>query len=289
MPELVGRGRPVAIYPGRPTVIIGERINPTGRKRLAASLAAGDMALVLEEASRQIAEGADVIDVNVGVPGLDEEALLTEAVLAVQRSIEAPVSIDSAKAGAIAACLLAGRREFGASWRPLVNSVTGEAARLKALLPVVREFGAAVVGLCLDERGIPADASARLGVAERIAEAAKAEGLAAEELIFDPVVTPVGADQYAGRTTCEAARLIRERLGASLTIGASNVSFGLPERDTITRSFVVTAVAYGVNAPIVNPGAPGLVEAVRAADLIAGREAAVSRYLRRYRSTHKPG
>jgi len=137
MAELKGRGRPVIIAPDSPTVIIGERINPTGRKRLAASLAEGRLDLVVSEAKKQVEEGADVIDVNVGAAGVDQTAVLPEAVVAVQELVEAPVSIDSADPQAIAAALEAGRREFGAEWRPLVNSVTGEEASLKALLPVV--------------------------------------------------------------------------------------------------------------------------------------------------------
>jgi len=289
MAELKGRGRPVIIAPDSPTVIIGERINPTGRKRLAASLAEGRLDLVVSEAKKQVEEGADVIDVNVGAAGVDQTAVLPEAVVAVQELVEAPVSIDSADPQAIAAALEAGRREFGAEWRPLVNSVTGEEASLKALLPVVAGHGVPVIGLLTGESGIPKEAADRLAVAEKIAAAAEEAGIAREDLVIDPVVTPIGVDSRAARVTLETVRLVAENLGTSFTMGASNVSFGLPDREVINTGFITTALAWGVNAPIVNPGAPGVVQAIRVGDLIAGRDKNSLRYLRYYRAMKEKG
>lgn len=277
----------MTLAPDRSTVIIGERINPTGRKRLAASLAEGNLGVILSEAEKQVEEGADVIDVNVGAAGVDQSAVLPEVVVAVQRLIEVPVCIDSADPEAIAAALDAGRREFGPEWRPLVNSVTGEEVSLGTLLPVVADYGVAVIGLCTDESGIPKQAADRLAVAEKIAAAAEEAGIARENLVIDPVVTPVGVDSNAGRVTLETVRLVAEKLGTSLTIGASNVSFGLPAREAVNTGFIIAALTRGVNAPIVNPGAPGVVQAVRVADLIAGRDKNCIRYLKHYREMKK--
>jgi len=281
MMETVLRGpsSEVRIGPGLPTVIIGERINPTGRKAFSAELQAGDLSRVARDAVAQAETGAVVLDVNVGAAGVDEVALLPRAVELVQQTVDLPVSIDSANPAALRSALAVARG------RALVNSVNGETAKLEAVLPVVAEYGAAVIALCMDDSGIPATAEQRLGVAEAILEAAARYGIGPEDVLLDPLVMSVGADHTSGAVTLQTAYLIRERLGCNMTAGASNASHGMPERDLLNTVWLALLIQAGVNAPICNPLKNGL--AVRAVDLMLGYDEWGMAYIRAYRAVQK--
>lgn len=277
---LKGTGQPVIISRKRPTVIIGERINPTGKKRLAAALMAGDLSIVEEEAIKQVKAGADLIDVNVGAAGVDEVDLLPKAVRLVVETVDAPVSIDSANAQALAAAL-AVHREFNPDGKPLVNSVNGEKASLERVLPLVAEYKTAVVGLVMDDDGIPVTAERRLEVAEKIIGRAQDFNIPIEDIIIDCLALTMGADSQAGRTTLETIRLVREKLGVNITLGASNASFGLPNRSTVNGAFFAMAIQAGMTCPIMD--AASLRPFVLAADLALGRDEYAMRYIKDYR------
>ncbi len=270
----------VVIGPGKPTVLIGERINPTGKKRLAAALAAGDLEVVRKEAIAQVKAGADVLDVNVGAAGVDEVEMLPRAVRTVMEAVDVPVSIDTANIEALRAALEV-HRELAPEGKPLVNSVSGEEDRLEAVLPLVAEYGAAVIGLTMDDEGIPPAPEKRLAVARKIVERAEALGIAREDVVIDCLALTVGADSNAARITLEAIRMVREELGVNQTLGASNVSFGLPDRDLINQIFLGMVILAGVNCPIVD--AAKVRPAILAADLLLGRDAYGMRYIRAYR------
>jgi 5-methyltetrahydrofolate--homocysteine methyltransferase len=265
----------VIIGPDAPTVIIGERINPTGRKVFSAELQAGNLSRIAQDAQLQVNAGAAVLDVNVGAAGVDEVALLPQAVQIVQDTVGAPICVDSSNPQALAAALKA------CQGRPLVNSVTGEQDRLQNVLPVVAEYGAAVIGLCMDDNGIPETAEQRLAVAEKILEAAQGYGLGVEDILFDPLAMTVGANHHAARITIATARLIREKLGANMTVGASNASHGMPDRELLNAIFLSGFIQAGVNAPICNPAKNAL--AVRAVDLMLGRDEWGMNYIQTYR------
>ncbi len=273
--RLMGKGIEVIIAPDRPTVIIGERINPTGKKRLAASLIAGDMALVRRYAKEQVEAGADVIDVNVGAAGADEVVLLPEAVQAVAEVVDVPISVDSARPKALEAALKL------APGRPLVNSVNGEEASLKEILPLVKEFNAAAVALAMDDAGIPPTAEGRLAVAVKIAQAAEALGIKPEDLLVDCLALTCSSDQTAPSVTLAAMRLVRRELGVNLTLGASNISFGMPDRELLNGVFIGLAIEAGLNAPIVD--AAKVRPYVLAADLLLGKDEWGMRYITAYR------
>lgn len=269
----------VTIGGDRPTVMIGERINPTGKERLAQALLAGEMALVREEAIAQVGAGAEVIDVNVGAAGVDEVALLPQAVQSVMDTVEAPISIDSANAEALKAALEVYRG------KALVNSVNGEEASLERVLPLVKEHEAAVIGLTMDEGGIPADPVRRLEIAKKIVARAEEHGIPPQDVIIDCLALTVGADHRAGRVTLEAIRLVAQELGVNMTLGASNVSFGLPDRETINATFLAMAILAGVTCPIVDPAKAR--QTVLAADLLLGRDEYAMRYIKDYRQRRK--
>jgi 5-methyltetrahydrofolate--homocysteine methyltransferase len=277
---LKGTGQEVVIGGDRPTVVIGERINPTGKKRLAAALLAGDLTIVREEALEQVEAGADVLDVNVGVAGVDETDLLPRAVQLVMETVDVPICIDSSNAEALALALQV-HRETNPAGKPLLNSVNGEEASLEQVLPLVSEYGAAVIGLCMDDDGIPGTAEGRLAVAKKIVKEAQRAGIAREDVIIDCLAMTVGADASAGRTTLEAIRLVREELGVNLALGASNVSFGLPERETINGNFLAMVIMAGVNCPLVD--AAKVRQHILAADLLLGRDDYAMRYIKAYR------
>lgn len=265
----------VQIDSSGPLVIIGEKINPTGRKKMAAALEAGDYDYLRDLAISQVKAGAEVLDVNVGVPGLDEAALMAEIVKLVSEWVEAPLCLDSPNPAVLAAGLAA------APGKPLVNSVSGEESRLQSVLPLVKERGAAVIGLIMDDTGIPASPEARLAVAEKILERAVRLGIPAEDVIIDPLVMSVGSDSQAGRVTLAAIALIKNQLGANINLGASNVSFGLPDRLLINQAFLALAMGAGASCAITDP--LKLSGIIRAADLLLGRDEYAARYLRHYR------
>ena len=273
--KLTGTGQVVVIGSHRPIVIIGERINPTGKRRLAEALAAEDMSLLQEIARAQVAAGAEVIDVNVGGPDLDEVRLLPLAVQAVAEAVEVPICIDSSRPAALAAALRV------CPGRPLVNSVTGEEASLAAVLPLVKESGAAVIGMTM-EHGVPPEPDQRLAIARQIVARAEEYGIPREDVIIDPMALSVGADQQAALVTLESIRLIRQELGVNITLGASNVSFGLPDRQAINQVFLAMALTAGVTCPIADPAVAH--RTILIADLLLGRDAYAARYLADYRA-----
>ena len=272
---LKGTQKEVIITPGGTTRIIGERINPTGRKKLAAALVAGDLERVRAEAIAQVEEGADIIDVNVGAAGVDEEDLLPRAVQVVAEVVNVPICIDSSNSDALAAALAV------CPGRPLVNSVNGEEARLQRVLPLVKEYGAAVIGLAMDDSGIPADAASRVAVARKIVERAEALGIPRQDVLIDCLALSVCSDTNAALVTLQAIRGVREELGVNMTLGASNVSFGLPNREAINEAFLAMALAAGVNAPIVSPEQSRQV--ILISDLLLGRDEFAMNYMCYYR------
>jgi 5-methyltetrahydrofolate--homocysteine methyltransferase len=229
----------VTIDTDGPFTIIGEKINPTGRKKLAAQLKVRNFDYVRDLALKQGALGADLLDVNTGVPGEDEVALLPEVCQVVMSATDAPLCIDSANKDALAAALAI------IPGKPLVNSVNGEERSLQAVLPMVKEFGAAVIGLTMDDGGIPNDPEVRLSIAEKIIERATKLGIPTEDLVIDPLVLTVGADSKAGWVTLETIELVRREFGVNVNLGASNVSFGLPDRNTINQAFLGLAIGAG--------------------------------------------
>ena len=260
-----------------PLVIIGEKINPTGRKKMAAALQAGDFDYIKNIAQSQIAAGAEVLDVNVGVPGLDDVALMEIVVKYLTQCVDVPLCLDSSNPAALAAGLAA------APGKPLVNSVSGEEARLASVLPVVKDRGAAVIGLILDDNGVPATPTGRLAVAEKILERAVRIGIPQEDVIIDPLVMSVGADSSAGRVTLETIRLVREKLGLNINLGASNVSFGMPDRLTINMAFLAMTMVLGASCAITDP--IKMAGVIRATDLLLGRDEYCVRYIKSYRQT----
>jgi 5-methyltetrahydrofolate--homocysteine methyltransferase len=256
----------VIIGPDRPLVIIGERINPTGRKKLAKALEDGNLKLVQEEATKQVREGAHVLDVNVGVSGIDEPKLLTDAILAVQEVTEVPLCIDSA----LPKALEAGLQVY--KGKALVNSINGEERKLKDVLPMVKQYGAAVIGLTMDDDGIPKDAQKRLQIARKIVEEAQKEGIPAENVIIDPLAMAISTDQGAALETLKALRLIRDHLGVNQTLGVSNISFGLPERHPINAMFLALSAMSGLTCPIIDPTVWEMRRAVLIADLLLAKD-----------------
>jgi 5-methyltetrahydrofolate--homocysteine methyltransferase len=274
---LRGAETEVVVSTDGPIVMIGEKINPTGRKRLAAALQAGDFEYVLQQALQQVARGAHVLDLNVSVPGLDEKSLLPAIVKFLTAHTQVPLCLDSNNPEALAAALQV------TPGKPLVNSVSGEEAKLRDILPVVKDRGAAVIGLTMDNAGIPADAEARLAIAGKILERAAKAGIPAEDVLIDPLVLSVGADQKAAAVTLKTIELVRRELGVNINLGASNVSFGLPDRQTVNQAFL--ALAFGAGASCVITDAEKLAGTVLASDLLLGRDPYGKRYLTHVRRT----
>jgi len=267
----------VVIGPDHPLVIIGERINPTGRKKLAKALEDGNLRVVQEEAIKQVQEGAHVLDVNVGVSGIDEPELLKEAILAVREVTEVPLCIDSA----LPRALEAGLQVY--EGKALVNSVNGEERKLKEVLPVVKQYGAAVIGLSMDDEGIPKDAHKRLEIARKIVEEAQKIGIPANDVIIDPLAMAISTDQGAALETLKALRLIRDHLGVNQTLGVSNISFGLPERHAINVIFLALAAVSGLTCPIVDPTLWDMRRAALITDLLLARDDYCMRFISAYR------
>jgi 5-methyltetrahydrofolate--homocysteine methyltransferase len=281
---LVGTGKKVVISDDRPTVIIGERINPTGKKKLSAALVAGDLSVVEKEALAQVEVGADILDVNVGAAGVNEVDLLPRAVKLVMETVKVPICIDTADTEAMAAAL-AVHKELSPEGKPLINSVNGEQERLESVLPLVAEYDAAVIGLCMDDDGIPEEPEQRLAVAGKIVERAAKLGIPREDIVIDCLALTMGADSQAGWKTLESMRLVKEKFGVNLTLGASNISFGLPEREIINGAFIAMAIKVGLNAPIVD--AVKVRSYILAADLALGRDEYAMRYIKAFRQMKK--
>jgi 5-methyltetrahydrofolate--homocysteine methyltransferase len=256
----------VRIGPEHPFVIIGERINPTGRKLLAAEMAAGNFERVKADAIAQAHAGAKLLDVNAGIPLADEPAILAEAVRIVQSVVDVPLSIDSS----IVAALEAGLKAY--QGKPLVNSVTGEDERLESVLPLVKQFGAAVIGITNDETGISQDPDVRFSIARKIVERAESLGIPRQDVIIDPLAMPIGAVREAGISLFTLVRRVRDELGCNTICGASNISFGLPDRATLNATFLAMAVASGMTCAITNPLEEGIRKTILAANVFMGND-----------------
>jgi 5-methyltetrahydrofolate--homocysteine methyltransferase len=263
------------------TVIIGERINPTGRKAVLAALKEGNFDIVRKDAIDQVAAGATVLDVNAGVPGADEPALLQQVMHMVMEVTDVPLCIDTADPKALEAALKSYQG------KPLINSVNGEERSLKAVLPLVQEYGAAVIGLCMDDDGIPETPEKRLAVAGKIIERAAQLGISMENIIIDPLALTMGADSKAGKIALDTIELVVEKFGVNVTMGASNISFGMPDRKYINSAFIAMAVYAGLTCPITNPLVTEIVTAVLAADLSMGRDDYGARWIKAYRQRQK--
>jgi len=273
---LKGRYKEVVIDTGGPVIIIGESINPTRRKKLVSSLQEGKFDYVLELAESQIKAGADVLDVNVGFPGVDDVTLLPETVRILQEKFEVPLCLDSPNPKAIEAALKV------AEGKCLINSVNGEEASMKALLPVAKEYGAAIIGLCMDDDGITHDPEKRLAIAEKIINRAVQAGIKAEDVVIDPLAMAVSADQKACLVTLETIRLVHLKLGHNITQGASNISFGLPDRESLNAAYMALSIYNGLTCPIANP--EKITSMVRATDLVLGRDDFAVRFVEYFQS-----
>ena len=263
----------------QPTVLIGERINPAGKKKMSQALKAGNLEIVGREALAQVQAGADIIDVNVGAFGVDEVILLPQAVQAVMDTVDVPLCLDSANPEALEAALKVYKG------KPLINSVTGGEHSMRKILPVVKEYGAVVIGLVQDDEGIPNNSERRVAIAHKIVERALAIGIPGEDVIIDCLALAVGADTSSGLITIETIRRVKAELGMNLTLGASNISFGLPDRDLLNDAFVAIAIAAGVTCLIVNVAKVRPI--VLAADLVLCRDKRARRYIEAYRQRQR--
>jgi 5-methyltetrahydrofolate--homocysteine methyltransferase len=261
---LRGKSKEVTIDTNGPVIIIGECINPTRRKKLISTLQEGNFEYVLELAEYQIKTGADVLDVNVGFPGVDDVKLLAETVLAIKGKFDIPLCLDSPNPKAIEAALKV------AGGKCLINSINGEEKSLNALLHIAKEYGAALIGLTMDDNGITHDPEKRMAIAGKILERSVKAGIKEEDVIIDPLAMAVSADSKACIVTLETIRLVHQKLGLNITMGASNISFGLPGREDLNSSFISLAILNGLTCPIANP--EKITAAVRASDLILGRD-----------------
>jgi len=261
----------------RPFVIIGERINPTGRKVLAAEMAAGDFTRVAADARAQVEAGAHMLDVNAGIPLADEPAILARAIQLVQSITDVPLSIDSS----IVAALEAGLAVY--KGKALVNSVTGEDERLESVLPLIKKYGAAVIAISNDETGISEDPDVRFAVAKKIVERAMDHGIPARDVVVDPLVMPIGAINQAGVQVMRLVHRLRTELKVNTSCGASNISFGLPNRDGINSAFLTMAMAAGMTSAITNPMHVEVIKACMGADVMLGHDPDCARWIRRFR------
>lgn len=257
-------------------LVIGERINPTGKKRFAQALREGDMNYIMERAIEQADAGADILDINVGLPGIDEAAMMTKVVKAVQSVVTLPLQIDSSDPAAIEAGLRV------CNGRAIVNSVNGEPEVLEKILPIVKKYGAAVVGLTMDKEGIPENAEARIAIAKRILEAAKSHGIPREDVLIDALTLTISAQQNQASETLKAVRHIHEEMGLHCVLGVSNISFGLPQRIHVTASFLTQAMCCGLDFPIVNPNQKEIMDAVASFRALSGEDRDCAAYIERF-------
>ena len=261
-----------------PFVIIGERINPTGRKKFQEQLRAGDLSQIEVDVQQQVDGGADVLDVNMGVPLTDEPELLSKAIKLVQSKTDLPICIDSS----VIEALDAGLKAY--EGKALVNSMTGEDDRMEAILPLVKEHKAVIMALSNDETGIPATAKERLDITEKIVRTVEKYGIPLEDLVIDPLAMTVGADTEAVKITLETIHLIKDRFGLNMSMGASNVSFGLPNRHAVNASFLPMAMAAGLTSAIMDARTKEIVTSVRAADLLLGNDAWGANWISAFRA-----
>jgi 5-methyltetrahydrofolate--homocysteine methyltransferase len=277
------RNRDVIIGFDRPFVVIGERINPTGRKLLAEEMKAGDFSRVQSDALAQVAAGANVLDVNAGIPLADEPAILASCIRLLQSITDVPLCIDSS----IVAALEAGLAAY--EGKALLNSVTGEEERLERVLPLVRKYGCAVVAISNDDSGISEDVDVRFEVARKIVERAMDHGIPASDVVVDPLVMPIGAINSAGKQVMHIVKRLRDELKVNTTCGASNLSFGLPNRNGLNAAFISMAIGAGMTSAITNPLHPELMQAVRGANVVMGNDPECANWIRAYRDPDATG
>jgi 5-methyltetrahydrofolate--homocysteine methyltransferase len=275
--------REVVIGFDQPFTVIGERINPTGRKLLAEEMRNGDFSRVERDVLAQVEAGAHLLDINAGIPMADEPAILARTIQLVQGLVDVPLSIDSSIVEALAAGLAVYQG------KPLVNSVTGEEERLERVLPLVRKYGAAVVAISNDDTGISEDPDVRYAVAKKIVERAADHGIPREDVIVDPLVMPIGAMRMAGQQVFSIVRRLRDELKVNTSCGASNISFGLPNREGINGPFLAMAIASGLTSAITNPLLADVREAIMAADVLMGHDPECGRWIRTNREPTAEG
>jgi 5-methyltetrahydrofolate--homocysteine methyltransferase len=273
----------IAIGFERPFVVIGERINPTGRKLLAQEMKAGDFSRVEADALAQVAAGAQMLDINAGIPLADEPAILAQAITLVQSLTDVPLCIDSS----IVAALEAGLAAY--KGKALLNSVTGEEERLEQVLPLVKKYGAAVVAISNDDTGISEDINVRFNVAKKIVERASDYGIPASDIVVDPLVMPIGAINTAGRQVLELIQRLRSELKVNTTCGASNISFGLPNRAGLNNAFISMGMGAGLTSAITNPLHADLMQAVRGSDVMLGHDNECNKWISTYREPAAEG
>jgi len=271
----------VEIHRSQPTVIIGERINPTGRKSLLAELKEGKFDIVKRDAVAQVEAGAAIIDVNAGVPGADEEPILKDMMHAVMEVTDAPLCIDTADTTALESALSIYKG------KALINSVNGEEERLEAVLPLVKEYDASVIALCMDDDGIPPTAQDRFNVAAKMIERADKLGISVERLVFDPLALTMGSDHNAGMIAIDTIRMIVAEFGANITMGASNISFGLPDRPMINATFIAMSILAGLTCPITNPLEEEVSLSIKAADMVMARDEFGMNWINAFRARSK--
>ena len=271
----------VEIHRSNPTVIIGERINPTGRKALLAELKEGKYDIVKRDAIAQVEAGAAIIDVNAGVPGADEEPILRDMLHAIMEVTDAPLCIDTADNTALETALSVYKG------KALINSVNGEEERMASVLPLVKEYDASVIALCMDDDGIPPTAEDRLKVAAKMIERAGKLGISADRLIIDPLALTMGSDHTAGMIAIDTIRMVVQEFGVNITMGASNISFGMPDRASINATFIAMSILAGLTCPITNPLEIEVNLAIQAADLVMGRDDFGMNWIKSFRARTK--
>jgi 5-methyltetrahydrofolate--homocysteine methyltransferase len=274
---LSNKDKKVVIAPERPFVIIGERINPTRRKKLAETMSLGDFSLVQEDARKQVEAGAQVLDVNAGIPGGDEPSLLQGAARAVMEVVSVPLCFDTADPDALEAALSI------YPGKALINSTTAEVSMMERVFPLAKKYNAAVIGVITDESGVPSTPEDRLRVAEKLVYRAGDFGIPPEDIVIDSLALTVGADSKAGQTTLDSMVLVRKELGVNLSLGASNVSFGLPDRKIINVAYLALAIARGLTAAITDPTVPEIQTTLLACDLLMGRDEYAMRWIQAFR------
>ena len=283
MPKTVisSKTKEVIIGSDQPFVIIGERINPTGRKLLAEEMKAGNLERVREDALSQVAAGAQMLDVNAGVPLADEPKILADSIKLIQEITDVPLCIDSS----IVEALKRGLEAY--EGKALLNSVTGEEERLETVLPLVKKFGCAVIGISNDDSGISEDINVRFDVAKKIVERAMDHGIPKEDVIIDPLVMPVGAINDAGRQVLELIKKLQNELGVNTTCGASNLSFGLPNRHGLNTAFIAMAIASGMPCAITNPLEKEIMQSVKGANVVMGQDPECSDWIMSFRDPNQ--
>ena len=278
---LSNKDKKVVISPNHPFVMIGERINPTRRKKLAETIAAGDFSLAQADAVAQMKAGAQVLDINAGIPGADEPTLLRGAALAVMEVVDIPLCFDSASPDALAAALSV------YNGKALINSTTAEPKMMDTVFPIAKQYGAAVIGVITDDKGVPATPADRLRVASNLIKRAGDYGIPAEDIIIDPLALTVSADHSAGRVTLDAISLIQRELGVNMNLGASNVSFGIPDRKIVNVAYLAMAVSRGLTTAITDPTVPEIQTTLMACDLLMGRDEYSMRWIKAFRTREK--